>query len=84
MSSIIFQMKTHSREDITEQFPDLNNCIIHNIKPRILKIVAGKRKEVHYVAHCKHDDCGKISFDVNDTVNAWNKWNPKQSLSQLK
>ncbi len=77
MSIVQFQMKTHSREDITDQFPDLNDCIVHNRKPRILKIVAGRRKEIHYVAVCNKDECSKISMDAQQTVNAWNKWNPQ-------
>ena len=77
------KMKTHSREDITEQYPDLNDCIVHHHKPKILKIVSGKRKETFYTAHCDHDDCGKISHDPKITVDAWNKWNPKPIVPSI-
>ena len=73
---IEFQMKTWSRENISDQFV-LNDCIVHHRKPSILKIVAGRRKETYYTAVCESDDCGKISHDPNETVAAWNKWNPK-------
>lgn len=76
MGVIEFKMKTHSREDITSQFPDLNNCKTHGTKPTIYKIVAGRRKETFYTAVCQHDDCGKIAYDPNETVKHWNKWNP--------
>ncbi len=77
MGIISFPIKTHSREDITTQF-ELNDCIIHHCKPKIYKIVSGRRKYIDFVAVCKEDACNKISDDVNITVEAWNKWNPKQ------
>jgi hypothetical protein len=76
MSVTTVKLKTHNRTDITSQY-DLNNCTVHNRKPVILDIVAGRRKEHHYVAVCKDDDCGKISMDSGQAVvNIWNKWNP--------
>ena len=78
MGVIIFQMKTHSRTDITDQFPDLNNCIVHHCKTAILEIVAGRRKDILYVADCESDDCTKISSEsAEKVVEYWNKWNPK-------
>lgn len=70
-------LKTHSREDITDKCGELNNCIVHGCKPQILKIIAGKRKELFVVASCEDDECGKISTTIEATVAAWNKWNPK-------
>ena len=79
MSIVTFQMKTHSRVDVTDQVADqLNDCVKHHCKPGIFKMVVGKRKETFYVANCQHDDCGKISTTLEETVAAWNKWNPKQ------
>lgn len=78
MSTISIQMKTHSQGDITEQFSDLKKCIIHDVGPRILDIVAGKRKEHHFVAMCLNDDCTKLSMtSAEDVVNIWNKHNSK-------
>lgn len=79
MGIVQFQLKTHSREDITNLF-ELNDCIVHNCKPTILKIVAGKRKEIHYVAVCKDEQCGKITMEENNIDKIWNKWN---NLKQL-
>lgn len=81
MGVVEFKMKTHSRQDITDQFPDLNDCIGHHKKPQIQKLVSGRRKETYYCAFCDHDDCGKISYDANETVRLWNKWNPKQEAA---
>ncbi len=75
----VFQvtMKTHSREDITEQhIHDLNDCAVHKHKPKIFKMVVGKRKETFYVAQCDSDDCSKISDHPTKTVLTWNKYNP--------
>lgn len=77
MGIIEYRLKTHSRENITDQFPDLNNCVVHNKKPIIQKMVVGRRKDVHYTASCDHDECGKIAESGAAVVAAWNKWNPK-------
>jgi len=76
MSIISFQMKTHSRENITDTLPELNDCIVHKCKPSIFKMVVGKRKEIFYVANCKDDDCGKIGSSADEVVKSWNKFNP--------
>jgi hypothetical protein len=81
MGVIEFKLKTHSRENLTSNYPDLNNCIVHNRKPVIEKIVAGRHKDVHFIATCNHDDCGKISHSADAVVAAWNRWNPKNELS---
>lgn len=76
---MIFQttLKTHFRENITEQFSELHNCINHNCPPTIMKIIAGKRKESHFVALCIDEKCNKISMESgSDVVNIWNKFNP--------
>jgi hypothetical protein len=69
------KLKTHSRENITHKFENLNYCIIHLCQPEIFKIVAGSRKDINYIAVCKHDDCGKISDSEEDLINVWNKYN---------
>ena len=70
-------MKNHSREDITDRFENINDCVVHKCKPVIMDIVAGRRKEHHYVAVCKSDDCTKLTTDPDDRiVQIWNKWNP--------
>lgn len=70
-------LKTHSREELTNQF-ELNSCIVHDRKPSIFRIVAGKRKEIFYTAICDHEDCGKITTEnAQKVVDYWNKWNPK-------
>ena len=78
MGIYIMQLKAHSREDITEICLDLNNCVVHGCKPKILKMVSGKRKYIDFVATCKEDDCSKIAETKEKVVAAWNKWNPKQ------
>jgi len=84
MGIIEFSMKTHSIKDITGEFTKLNNCILHNRIPKILEVVAGKRKEKHYTANCDSPDCGKISMDKNQIVTIWNKFNPKtKNMSQV-
>ncbi len=77
MGTYSVQLKTHNRTDLTEQYLDkLCECKVHKIKPRILNIVAGKRKEQHYVALCSDDDCGKISMEsADEVVGFWNKYN---------
>lgn len=82
MSIISYTLKTHSREDITDQFPELNDCIVHNKKPDIFRMVVGKRKDVFYIACCDHDDCGKITSTAEETVSAWNKWNPCKTFNK--
>ena len=83
MSTYSVDLKTHSQEDLTEQFPNLNNCIVHGIKPKIMKTVAGKRKETFYSALCICDgkynnDCAKINTESPEVVvDYWNKWNPE-------
>jgi len=70
-------MKTHSKEDITDNHAiKLNLCKIHKRKPHIFKMIVGRGKETYYVANCEHDDCGKISYSVNELIQVWNKWNP--------
>lgn len=76
MSIFTIQLKTHSRIDLTKNYPDLNPCLIHGTKPKILRIVAGKHKDIHYVAVCQHNDCGKITETADKIVSAWNKHNP--------
>lgn len=68
-------LKTHSRKNITSECGELNDCVVHGCKPIIEVMVVGKRKDTHYVAWCKHDDCGKIANSKEDVVKAWNKWN---------
>mgnify|MGYP000190277813 CR=1 FL=1 len=69
-------MKTHIREYITDQFPELNLCVVHGCKPSIIKMIVGRRKDTYFVANCQSDDCGKISDTAENVVLAWNKWNP--------
>lgn len=78
MSIFTVTMKTHSRENLTSQFV-LNDCIIHHRQPVIEKMVVGRRREVYFVARCEHDDCGKIHDSAQQVVDAWNKWNPKNT-----
>ena len=76
MGSWSAKMKTWSREFITDKFPDLHKCKEHGVRPHIIKIVAGKRKETHYVASCPYDDaCDKITMEGN-IGEIWNKYNP--------
>jgi hypothetical protein len=77
MGVIEFQMKTHSRENITHEFNNLNPCIKHNRTPTIMKIVAGRRKEEHFCAWCDEEECDKISYDRKGIAEIWNKWNSK-------
>lgn len=76
MGVTAFQMKTHSRTDLTAEYPVLNPCIVHGTKPEIVEIVAGRRKYRYFCALCRHDDCGKIADTAEDVVRFWNKWNP--------
>lgn len=79
MSIFEFQLKTHSRESLNHLYEgQLNPCIVHGCLPKIQKIVAGRRKDVYFVAICEHDDCNKITDTADNVVAAWNKWNPKQ------
>ncbi len=74
MSVFTVKMKTHIREEITG-LGNLNLCKVHDIKPKIFKMVVGKRKETFYVANCQHDDCGKIAHTLDEVINFWNKHN---------
>ena len=82
MSTYSVTMKTHSQENLTENYPNLNRCILHGVKPTIMKTVAGKRKEIFYSALCicegkYNNDCAKITTENPDVVvGYWNKWNP--------
>lgn len=77
MGVVQFQIKTHKRTVLTHLFPNISPCIIHNQKPAVMEIIAGRRKEKHFVVICKHDeDCNKISMEsVEVAVNAWEKYN---------
>jgi hypothetical protein len=77
MGVTIFQMKTQVLDDVTDQFDNLNDCIVHHCKPLILKIMSGGNKNIDYVAVCESNDCYKISESAEKTVEYWNKWNPK-------
>lgn len=79
MSIVQYTMKTHSREDVTDQYHELSTCIIHGTPPKIVKMVVGRRKEIVYVANCQHDDCGKIGHTGDEVVGHWQKWNSKQN-----
>lgn len=77
MSVVSFQMKTHKREDITSQFLFIHDCAVHNVKPTVWHIVAGRRKESHWVVECGHDECTKITMEnAETTVTIWNNYNP--------
>lgn len=80
MSIIEFQMKTHSVEDITCEFNNLNKCVIHGCTPSVLKIVHGRKKHIAYTINCKDDECGKITSDKNEIERIWNKWNQKEGV----
>lgn len=77
MSIVQFQMKVHSRETVTAQFPGLNDCVVHGCQPTIQKIVYGRAKYTSYVMHCQHEDCGRCTDDPRQVVDIWNKWNSK-------
>lgn len=77
MSTYSVKLKTHSVEDITNEAGKLNNCCVHGVKPTILKIVAGRNKDVHYVADCVNEHCGKIAWSLDEIIEVWNKWNKK-------
>jgi hypothetical protein len=79
MGVIEFQMRTHSREDVTNHYPGLNNCILHRCNPAVTKIVAGRQKDVHYVITCKSQDCLRMTDNANEVEQIWNKWNPKMN-----
>lgn len=77
MSIISFQMKTHSRTDLTKDFLFIHNCAIHGNKPTVLDIVSGKRKEHYYVVTRGNDDCSKMSMEsAGKVVEIWNNYNP--------
>lgn len=76
MGVITIQMKTHSRKNITDKFPDLNDCVVHHSKPEIFEMVVGRSKETMFTANCQHDDCGKIAYTAEEVVSAWNRFNP--------
>lgn len=79
MSIFQFQLKTHSRESLNHLYESkLNPCIVHGCLPSIQKIVAGSRKEIHFVALCEEEDCNKITDTADSVVSAWNKSNLKQ------
>lgn len=79
MSILQFQMKTHSRYYITDNYPNLPECAIHNKKPYVLKIVSGRRKETFYCVNCPDDcSCNKISSESPQfAIDAWIKYNTK-------
>lgn len=83
MGVFTVRMKTHKREDITKDCPLIHSCIVHGNKPQVLHIVAGKRKEDHYVVTCGHDECSKITtLSAADAVCIWNSYNqpPKSKI----
>lgn len=79
MAIFSVQMKIHSRDDVSQQFPGLNNCVTHNRKPRVEKRVYGKKKYVTYVLMCQNDDCLRCTDEEKKVVEIWNKWNPAPS-----
>lgn len=77
MSCMTVKLKTHSRTNLTDSFDNINACTVHNHKPEILKVVAGRNKDVHFLAVCESDDCGKICMEsAQSVVDIWNKFNP--------
>lgn len=80
MGIISTPMKTHNRTDLSDKYLFINDCIVHRCKPTVLDIVAGRRKEHHYVVQCKSEDCGKISMvSADHVVTVWNHYNPLPS-----
>lgn len=82
MGTYTTPLKTHSRTVLTEQF-NVNPCAIHNCKPVVLDVVAGKNKEHHYVVVCLENDiCNKISMEsAKAVVEIWNQYNPTSLTS---
>lgn len=80
MGTFTVKLRTHSIKDVTYQAPELNNCCIHGIKPLILEIIAGRDKDIHYVANCVHDDCNKIASSLEEIIGVWNKFNKNNLL----
>jgi hypothetical protein len=78
MSVIEFQMKTHSRVTITDEFAGLNNCSIHGIQPVIERVAYGRKKYTSYIITCQHRDCSRCTDDKSQVVAIWNKWNPRK------
>lgn len=77
MGVFIATMKTHSTEDLSTKYMFIQDCIVHGCKPKVLDIVAGKRKEHHFVVKCKEESCGKISMiSADHVVTVWNHYNP--------
>lgn len=76
MSIYEYQMKTHSREDISKEFDNLNLCIIHGRRPVVLKIVVGRRKDIVYCMMCDSEDCRRITDSQKTVESIWNKFNP--------
>lgn len=77
MGCVNIPMKTWSVENVVKDFTEVKPCKIHNLKPEILHIVAGKDKKSHYVARCtSSDNCNKITMDSAEAViDLWNKYN---------
>lgn len=70
------KLKTNSKKDITNRFDNLKPCAVHGCLPSILEIVAGRKKEKHFVAVCKDENCGKISTESAEIlVGYWNSRN---------
>jgi hypothetical protein len=76
MGIYIVQMKTHNRVDITNQFDNLNDCIIHHEKPKVMELTVCKSKDAFYVITCKHNDCTRMADDKLQVEDVWNKYNP--------
>ncbi len=77
MTHFEIKLKTHSRQVL--EYPNAAPCFIHGDKPEILKIVAGRSKDIHYVAHCKmSDNCNRITtLSADEVVRIWNNYNQK-------
>ncbi len=72
-----FQIRQHSRVDVTCQFTNLNPCIIHGRKPTVLCIVSGRRKDIAFYMGCDSEDCYRITSERDDVEKTWNKFNPQ-------
>lgn len=77
MGTFTTPMKTHSREDLTTKFMFIHPCVVHKCRPNVYDIVAGTRKEHHYIVTCGHDECSKLSqISPESVVDIWNHYNP--------
>jgi hypothetical protein len=80
MAVFEYSSKITTKPDITAMYDpsELNRCKVHGIRPKVYEVYTGKRRKFQgATVECGHDDCLCFSYSAKDSIQKWNKNNPK-------